>query len=95
MPASTLLRIRRALGLPEAGPDEKVFSEADIEAARSIKTFIEAGFERRAVTEITRVLGEGMARLSAAVGQAFAQTFLKPGESEDDVAGGLPTLAEN
>ncbi|MEA2161280.1 MAG: adenylate cyclase, partial [Solirubrobacteraceae bacterium] len=30
--ASTLLRIRRSLGLPEAQPDERTFSEADIEA---------------------------------------------------------------
>jgi len=94
LPAATILALRLALGLPEAGREDKVFSEADVEAARSIKTFIEAGFSHEAVTEITRVLGEGMARLSAAVGQAFAQTFLKPGQEEDQVAAQFAAMAE-
>lgn len=95
LPADTMLRIRRALGLPEGDADERIFSEADIGAARSIKTFIEAGFSDEALIEITRVLGEGMARLSAASGQRFAQTFLKPGESEDELAARFAELAEN
>jgi adenylate cyclase len=95
LPADTMLRIRRALGLPEAGPDEKIFSRVDIDAARSIKTFVEAGFDDGGLTEITRVLGEGMARLSAASGQIFAQTFLRPGESEDVLAARFAELAEN
>ena len=95
LPAATILALRRALGLPEARPGDKVFSEADVEAARSIKTFIEAGFTDEAVTEITRVLGEGMARLSAAIGQRFAQTFLQPGQGEDQVAAQFAAVAEN
>jgi adenylate cyclase len=95
LPAETTLRIRRALGLPEAGPEERIFSEADVEAARSIKTFIEAGFSDEALAEITRVLGEGMARLSAASGQTFAQTFLRAGESEDELAARFASLAED
>ncbi len=93
--ATTLLRIRRSLGLPEAGADEKTFSEADIEAARSIQKFFEAGFSDDAVIELTRVLGESMARLSAAAGTAFAETFLKAGESEDEVGWRFAGLAEN
>ena len=94
LPAQTTLEIRRALGLAEAGPDEKVFAEADIEAARSIKTFIEAGFSLEALNDISRVLGEGMARLSAASGQAFAQTLIKPGEREDVVAQRFAAMAK-
>ena len=33
-PAAQMLRIRRLLGLPEADPDDPVFSDEDIEAAR-------------------------------------------------------------
>jgi adenylate cyclase len=95
LPADTILALRLALGLPEAGPEDNVFSEADVEAARSIKTFMEAGFSDDAVTEITRVLGEGMARLTAAIGQSFAQTFLKPGQGEDEVATQFASMAEN
>jgi adenylate cyclase len=95
LPAATSLALRQALGLPAAGPEDKVFSEVDVDAARSIKAFIEAGFSDQAVTEITRVLGEGMARLSAAIGQTFAQTFLQPGRGEDEVARQFAALAEN
>jgi adenylate cyclase len=93
--AGKILALRLALGLPEAGAEDDVFSDADVEAARSIKTFLEAGFSDVAVIEITRVLGEGMARLSAAIGQTFAQTFLRPGQAEDEVAAQFAAVAES
>ena len=95
LPATTLLRIRRSLGLAEAGPDEKIFADADIEAARSTRNFMDAGFSEEAVLELTRVLGEAMARLSAATGATFTETFLKAGESEDQVGRRFGDLAEN
>src|SRR5205807_1616730 len=95
VPAATMLRIRRSLGLPEAKPNDKTFSEADIEAARSVHKFMEAGFSEDAVIELTRVLGEAMARLSAAAGTAFAETFLQAGESEDELGWRFARLAEN
>src|SRR5436309_6860443 len=58
LPAETILALRLALGLPEAGPEDRVFPVADLAAARSIKTFLEAGFSDQGVTDITRVLGE-------------------------------------
>ncbi len=94
LPAETLLAVRRALGLPEAGARDRVFSDPDLEAARSIRTFIEAGFSEQALNEISRVLGEGMARLSAASGQAFAQTLIRPGETEDVVASRFADMAQ-
>jgi adenylate cyclase len=95
LPVTTIMALRSALGLPEAGPQDRVFSEADVAAAQSIKTFMEAGFSDQAVAEITRVLGEGMSRLSAAIGQTFAQTFLRPGQGEDQVAAQFAAVAEN
>ena len=86
VPADLMLRVQRLLGLPEPGPDEKVFGEADAEAARATMQFLEAGFSEDAIAEITRVLGEGMARLAATITAAFADAFLKPGDSEEDVA---------
>jgi adenylate cyclase len=94
VPASTLLRIRRSLGLPGV-PGEQVFCEADVGAARSIRTFIDAGFDEEAIAEISRVLGEGMARVSATAGAAFGQTFLRAGDSEDETAWRFASMAEN
>jgi adenylate cyclase len=94
IPASLLIRMRRLLGLPEADPDERVFTDDDVEAARATKGFIDAGFDEERIIEITRVLGEGMARLAATITAAFVETFLKPGDCEDEVAERFATLAD-
>ena len=89
-----LLRIRRLLGLPDAGPDDRVFAEEDLMAAHSTKAFLEAGFEEEVIAEITRVLGEGSARLAATIIAAFVEAFLKPGDTEQDIAERFSALAE-
>jgi adenylate cyclase len=92
--ASTMLRIRRLLGLPEAGPDDRVFRDEDVAAAESVKLFLDAGVREGAINEIARVLGEGMARLAATTTGGFVEAFLKPGDSEQDIAVRFPELAE-
>jgi adenylate cyclase len=94
LPAGMMLRIRRQHGLPEPGPEDRVFSDEDIEAARSTKLFLDAGFDEERIIEITRVLGEGMARLAATITAAFVETFLEAGDSEADVALRFAALAE-
>ena len=86
MPVELMLRIRQALGRSALGADERAFSEADLDAARSTKLFLDAGFDERQIIEISRVLGEGMARLAAAVTASFLDTFLAAGDSEAEVA---------
>jgi adenylate cyclase len=81
-----LLRVRRALGLPEARPDERVFSDDDVMASQALKLLIDGGLPENGLIESTRVLGEGMSRFAATVTAMFAQTFLKRGDSELDVA---------
>ena len=49
LPAEALLRMRRLLGLPGAEPDDRVFSDEDVEAARSTKQFLDAGFDEDAI----------------------------------------------
>jgi adenylate cyclase len=94
LPAELMARIRRLEGLPQPGPDDRVFSDEDIEAARSTRLFLEAGFDEDRIIEITRVLGEGMARLAATITAAFVETFLEAGDSEEDVALRFADLAE-
>jgi adenylate cyclase len=94
LPAGMMVRIRRLHGLPEPRPEDKVFSEEDIEAARSTKLFLDAGFSEERIVEITRVLGEGMGRLATTIIAAFAQTFLQKGDDEEDVALRFAELAE-
>jgi adenylate cyclase len=93
-PAALMLWMRRLLGLPEAGEHDRVFGSADFEAARSTKLFLDAGLAEDALVEVTRVLGEAMARLAATTAAAFADSFLEPGDSEDAVAVRFAALAE-
>ncbi len=92
--AGSVIRLRRILGLPGPAPDDRVFGDEDVEAAHAIKLFLDAGFEEDRIVEVTRVLGEGMARLSATITAAFLETFLTPGSSEEAVAERFATLAE-
>jgi len=94
LPAGTMARIRRQLGLPEPGVDDRVFGDEDVEAAESTRVFLDAGFGTERVDEITRVLGEGMGRLAATIAAAFVETFLQAGESEDEVAVRFAELAD-
>jgi len=86
LPTPLLVHIRRALGLPEPGPEDRVFSEEDVEAGRAIKLVLDSGVSVEAVIELTRVLGEAMAKVAATIAATFADTFLHPGDSERDVA---------
>jgi adenylate cyclase len=86
VPAALIIHARRVLGLPEADPNDRVFTDEDVAAARSIETFLDSGFSEKAVDDITRVLGEAMARVSAATAAGFTEAFLKPGDTEAEVA---------
>ncbi len=94
VPASLMIRIRRLMGLPEAGPTDRVFADEDVEAARATRLFLDAGFDEETIVEITRVLGEGMSRLAATVTASFVETFLAAGDSEDAVAARFAQLAQ-
>lgn len=92
--AAQLLRIRRLLGLPEAAPNDRVFGEEEIKAGESTRLFMDVGLGEEAIAEITRVLGEGMARLAATTAAAFVDAFLEPGDSEEEVAERFASVAE-
>ena len=94
VPADILVRMRRLLGLPAPGPDDRVFSDADVQQARSTRLFLDAGFSLETLSELSRVMGESMSRLAAAVAAMSAETFLEPGDSEAEVAERFDRLAE-
>lgn len=95
LPAALMLRIRRLGGLPEAGPQDRVFGEEDVDVGRSTQLFLEAGLTEESISEITRVLGEAMARVAASTAGHFVEAFLRPGDSELEVADRFAALAEH
>ena len=94
LPADSLIRVRRMLGLPGVQPNDRVFGEEDVAAAQSTRMFLEAGFGEEAIAEITRVLGEAMSRVASTTMAGFADTFLRAGDNEEDVAWRFAALAE-
>ncbi len=94
VPERLVIRLRRLEGLPEPGPHDRVFSDEDVESFAATRKFIEAGFAAESLSQTTRVLGEGMARLAATVTAAFVDAFLEPGDQEEDVAIRFALLTE-
>jgi adenylate cyclase len=82
------------MGLPAPAPEDRLFSEDDVDAARSTTLFLASGLSEESIVEITRVLGESMARLAATTTAAFVEAFLEPGDSEQDVARRFAALAQ-
>lgn len=94
LPAEVMRRMRRVAGLPEVGEDERVFGDEDIETARATRLFLDAGLSQQTISDMTRVLGESMARVAATTTAVFTDDFLQAGDSEDDVAERFAGLAE-
>jgi adenylate cyclase len=94
LPSALVLRIRRVSGLPEAGPEDRVFAEEDVRASESLKLFLDAGMDEQRVIEIARVLGEGLSRAAATITFAFGDSFIEPGDSEDEAGRRFAALAK-
>jgi adenylate cyclase len=106
LPASFLRELMQAVGRPNPGRGERIFTDEDIETARVIRRFVDAGLPRRELLEVGRVLGQGMAHTSEAVRRLVGNALLEPGDSEytvglrfaqaaDELAPLVPTLLDH
>jgi adenylate cyclase len=84
LPLEFIARQRQALGLPRPGPDDRILSEADLEALKTLKQLIEAGVPEESIHETAVVLGESMARVADAARQAVGRRLIRPGDTERD-----------
>jgi adenylate cyclase len=81
-----LLRLLRALGAPIPEDDQEVYTEADLEAAKRAKQFLDAGLPREGVLETSRLIGISMANLADANRDLVAEVFAEPGIDERELA---------
>ena len=106
LPPAFLRELMQAVGRPSPGRGERIFTDEDIETARVIKRFVDAGLPRRELLEVGRVLGQGMAHTSEAVRRLVGNALLEPGDSEytvglrfaqaaDELAPLVPTLLDH
>lgn len=78
-------RQRQALGLPLPPEGEAAFSEQDIEGARRLKTFLDAGLPEEGILQNSRVIGMAMAQIAAANRDLIGAALMRPGDTERDL----------
>ena len=81
-----LRRFSAALGVPYADPDEPRGTEADLEAARRMKAFRDAGLPEDGMLQVARTIGMGTARIAEANRELVIRTLTQPGDTERDLA---------
>jgi adenylate cyclase len=89
-----LQRFRSALGVPVNDADERIGTEADLEAARRMKAFLDAGLPEDGMLGVARTIGMGTARIAEANRELIIRTLTKPGDTERDVALRFAAAAE-
>ena len=86
VPLDFFFGILNAAGLAAPDPEEVSFGERDLDAARVMAGFNQAGLDQAGMREVARVLGRGMAQAADAMGELFSRTFVRPGVAEDELA---------
>jgi adenylate cyclase len=80
------VKLLRALGAPIPGQEDRVLGDADLEAARRAKLFLDAGLPPEGVLETSRLIGIEMANLAEANRDLVGQVFTQPGIDERELA---------
>jgi adenylate cyclase len=78
--------LMQALGRPNPGRGERAFTRDDVDLAKLINGFLDAGLPRGELLEVLRVLSRGMAQTADATRRLVGNALLEPGLSQDEVA---------
>jgi adenylate cyclase len=81
-----LAHLLQALGAPIPEEDDRVYGEADLEAAKRAKSFLDAGLPEDGLLETSRIIGISMANLADANRDLVGQVFTEPGVDERELA---------
>jgi adenylate cyclase len=79
-------RLLQALGAPIPGDNDRVYGEADLEAAKRAKLFLDSGLPPEGVLETSRIIGISMANLADANVDLVGEVFTEPGIDERELA---------
>ncbi|MSO42366.1 MAG: adenylate/guanylate cyclase domain-containing protein [Solirubrobacterales bacterium] len=90
----TLVRQQQAAGLPLPDLDDRVMSDLDLDAAKRMKSFRDAGLDPDGLLEVSRVLGMSMSQTAAATRRLIGDSFIQPGDNERDVGMRFAAAAE-
>jgi adenylate cyclase len=81
-----LRRQRQALGLPGGDPDEPAYTEEDLDAARRLRSVLDAGLGPDDVYDTARVMGLAASQLAAANRAVVGEAMLRKGDTELEAA---------
>lgn len=81
-----LTDLRRAQGLPVSAGNARELTEGDLEAARIVRTFRDAGLDPDDMLEVTRILGRGLSQAAEAMRHMTLRLVLEPGADEHQLA---------
>jgi adenylate cyclase len=84
--AEQVIDSRRAMGLPAVGPEDRVFGEEDVEAAKRLKLYFDSGMPPAELLALLRVQSGAVMRAADGTRAAFVRSFLEPGDTELDLA---------
>ena len=74
------------MGLPIPGPDEPVYTEADLESVRMTDVFRAAGISDEEILDLMRTLGRGLSQAAETMRALTMRLVLEPGVSEHELA---------
>jgi adenylate cyclase len=89
-----LQRATTALGIPLQDLDERSQTEADLEEARRIKAYCDAGMPEEGIVQVARTIGMGTARIAEANRELVVRALMQPGDTERDLALRFAAAAE-
>jgi adenylate cyclase len=88
-----LLASWQAAGLAKAGEDERQYTDSDLETAKIMKQFLDAGVPAEELQDFARVLGNAMSRVAQAGNALVANSTIESGGNEHDLAVGFAEAA--
>jgi adenylate cyclase len=90
-----LQKATAALGIPYPDPDDRSLTGAELDAARRVKAFLDAGLPEDGIVQVARTIGMGTARIAAANRELTVRTLMQPGDTERDLALRFSAAAEH
>jgi adenylate cyclase len=90
-----LQRATAALGIPNSDPDERNLTKADLEAAKRMKAFRDAGLPEEGLLQTARTIGMATARIAEANRELIVRALMQPGDTEHDLALRFAAAAEH
>jgi adenylate cyclase len=81
-----IMAVQRANGLPVPSLDAVMWSEDDVEPARLVRRFLDAGITEEQQLAVVRVLGRNLAQAAEVMRATVLELVLEPGTSETQLA---------